>query len=184
MKLEELVDKLKSLFDLIWSADEMKSATGSGAADFCDLVGKVGVAVRDVRAEAQVAYHAALEAYWADKARGFAVAAPDGKGAVHPIDEYMAISRAAVELDTKLGEFLCLIDAFAMEFISLSLKFYQPRFCGRDIEFECRDVFTCKKQADALKRLARAIEELEGGYDHVKIHDAIIQYCGEIDIVN
>ena len=176
MKLEELVGKLESLLDRIWNADELKSATGSGAVDLCDLVGEVGVAVHDLRGKAEVAYRTALEAYWADKAGCFAETTPKGKGSVDTIDEYMAISRAAVELASQHGKFLRLVDALALEVVSLALDFYKPAFKCDDIVFECRDTFAAQKHANALKCLARTIDDLKDGYDSVKVHDAIIAY--------
>ena len=71
-----------------------------------------------------------------------------------------------------------------MEFVKLAIAFYEPRLDGGEVVFECRDVLAVQKRAEAMKRLAGAIDELsrsDCGVDDV--HDAIIAYCNEVGCV-
>lgn len=174
--MEELVGELERLAERLWSADELKSATGVGATELCQLLGRLGEAVGRVRSDAEIGYRAALEAYWADKAGNFAKAAPQGEDAVRTVDENMAISSAAVGIRTKHGEVLRLLDAFAMEFVGLALDVYKPHFGDGEIFFECGNLFAAQERTESLKRLARAIDELEKGECGLDVHAAIIAY--------
>lgn len=176
--MKELIDKLESLTHDIWFADKPESARQIGASHFCQLIGEVGVLIADARGEAEIRYHAALEAFWTDQARHFAEVSPQGEGTMHAIDKNMAIVSAAVRICAQRGEFLKMLDLFAMEFVKLAIAFYEPRLDGGEVMFECRDFFAAKKRAEAVKRLAGAIEELSRpGCNVDKVHDAIIAYC-------
>lgn len=179
--LSGLIDELESLAERFWRADDCKTADAIGASELCHLVGRFGEAVNRARGYAEVRYNAALEAYWADKARDFAKTSPEGEHAVRAIDENMAISRAAVELEAKRGEFLRLLDLLALEFIDIALRCNKPRLYGFQIVFECLDVLAIKKRAEALKRLARTVDELEYSDDFfTSVHAAIIAYSNEL----
>ena len=177
MKLAELVGELERLAESVWLADEPETASGVSASELCDLMGSLGIAIDDMKSRAKVRHDAALEAYWADKAREFAKTSPEGEHAVRTVDENMAISRAAVGIDAKLREFLRLLEAFALEFFHLVGRLFQSRFEDGDITFESGDLVSCKKHAEALKRLAGAIEEFEhGDYAVYDFHAASIAY--------
>ena len=88
--LSGLIDELESLAERFWRADDCKTADAIGASELCHLVGRFGEAVNRARGYAKVRYNAALEAYWADKARDFAKTSPEGEHAVRAIDENMA----------------------------------------------------------------------------------------------
>ena len=179
--MKKLVDELESLAESVWFADEGKAAGVVGASEFCHLVGRLGVAIDNLRGDAKVRHDAALEAYWADKARDFAKAAPESEHAVRTVDENMAISRAAVGIETEYCKFLRLLDAFALEFLRLATRFFHARFKDGDVSFKCHDLVACKKQAESLKRLAGAVEEFEhGGCNVEDIHAAIIAYTNEV----
>ena len=179
--MKELVDKLQGLAYDFWTTDKPESARQIGASHFCHLVGDVGVAIDRARGEAEIRYRAALEAFWTDQARHFAEVSPQGEGTVLAIDKNMAIVSAAVSIDAKRGEFLSLLDLFAMEFIKLAIAFYEPCLDGGEIAFKCDDVLTAKKRAEAMKRLAGAIDELSHSDCSVDdVHDAIIAYCNEV----
>lgn len=171
-----LVGELERVAVRLWLAVEPKVAAGFAAADMCDLMGKLGVAVNRARGDAEVAYGAALEAYWADKARRFAEAAPQGEGAVHTVDEYMAVCHAAVKLEAQRGKFLQVLDAFALEFLRLALDFCQPRACDCEIVFECRDLTAAEKRANALREIAGVIDHCRKVEDCGKAHEQIIAY--------
>lgn len=175
----ELVDELERLANGLWCGGKSESAASIGASDIYDVIGKLGVAIDRARREAEVRHKAALEAFWADKARLFAVSAPKGENAVRSVDQNMAISVAAVRLDAQRGEFLRLLDLFAMEFVALALDFYKPTFEVGEICFKCRDFAAAEKRARALKRLAAGIDELKDGYDVGKTHELIITYSNE-----
>ena len=176
----ELVGELERLAHNVWIGDEPEGACIVGASDFCSLIGEVGIAIVDARRKAEIRYRAALEAFWADEARHFAESTPQGEGAVRTVDENMAIAFAAVRVSAKRGEFLRLLDFFAMEFVKLALAFFEPRPDGGEVVFECRDFLAAKKSAEAMKRLAGAIDELSRSDCYVKdVHDAIIAYCHE-----
>ena len=175
--MKELVDKFESLTDDIWLRDKAEATRHIGASHLCQLIGEVGVAVADARGEAEIRYRAALEAFWTDQARHFAEVSSQGEGTMHAIDKNMAIVSAAVRIRAKRGEFLRLLDLFAMEFVKLAIAFYEPRLDRGEVMFECRDLLTAKKRAEAMKRLAGAIEDLsrsDCGVDDV--HDAIIAH--------
>lgn len=179
--MRDLVDKLESLAHDIWSTDKPESARQIGAAHFCQLIGEVGVLIADARGEAEIRYRAALEAFWTDQARHFAEVSPQGEGTMHTIDKNMAIAFAAVRIRAQHGEFRRLLDLFAMEFVKLAIAFYEPRLDGDELVFECRDFLTAKKRAEAMKRLAGAIEDLSRSDCGVNdVHDAIIAYCNDL----
>lgn len=176
--MRELVDKIESLAHDIWTTDEPEPARQIGASHFCQCIGEVGVAIDRARGEAEIRYRAALEAFWTDQARHFAEVSPQGEGTMRAIDKNMAIVSAAVRIRAQRGEFLRLLNLFAMEFVKLAIAFYEPCLNGGDVVFECRDFLTAKKRAEAMKRLAGAIEDLsrsDCGVDDV--HGAIIAYC-------
>lgn len=179
--LPGLIDELESLAERFWLADEPETASGVGASELFHIVGRFGEAVNRARGYAKVRYDAALEAYWADKARDFAKTSPEGERAVRTIDENMTISRAAVELDAKRGELLRLIELLAFEFLDIALRCSKPLLYGFQIVFECQDLLAIKKRAEALKRLARTVEELEyGDDDFTRVHAEIIAYSNEL----
>ena len=175
--MKELVDKLQGLAYDFWTTDKPESARQIGASYICHLVGYVGVAIDRARGEAEIRYRAALEAFWTDQARRFAEVSPQGEGAVHAIDKNMAIASAAFRIHAQRGEFLRLLDLFAMEFVKLAIAFYEPRLDGGEVMFECRDFLTAKKRAEAMKRLAGAIDGFANSNCNVEdIHEAIIAY--------
>ena len=179
--MKELVNKIESLAHDVWTTEESESARQIGASNFCQLIGEVGVAIDRARGEAEIRYRAAFEAFWTDQARHFAEVSPQGEGAVHAIDKNMAIASAAVRISAQRGEFLRLLDLFAMEFVKLAIAFYEPCLDGGEIAFKCGDVLTAKKRAEAMKRLAGAIDDLSRSDCNADdVHDAIIAYCNEV----
>lgn len=175
--MRELVDELERLANDVWFGNESESARRIEASDFCNLVSKVGESVAGMRDKAEIRYRAALEAFWADKARHFAESAPQGESAMRTVDANMAVAFAAVRIDTQRGELLRLLDFFALEFIKLTLAFYEPGVHCCEVEFECRDFLAAKKRVEAMKRLAGAIDGFANSNCNVEdIHKAIIAY--------
>ena len=182
-KMKELIDELESLAEGFWLADEAEATGGIGALELYDFMDRFGHAVYDARTRAKVRYNAALEAYWTNEARDFAKTAPEGERAVRTIDENMAISRAAVGIDAKFGEFLRLLDVLAVEFIHLVSRLFQVRFETGYVSFESGDLVACKKQAEALKTFAGMIEKFEeGDYAIDDFHAASIAYSNALRI--
>lgn len=179
--LAGLVGELERLADSLWGADESEAARRGWTRDLCNLVALAGAASDAAAREAEVGHRAALEAYWADKARDFAKAAPEGEGAVRAVDENMAISLAAAKLLAEHRDFLDALDFLAQEFIRLALEFCKATASGGEVAFESGDLAAAKKRADALKRLAEAVDAFGDAKDVEKVHAAIIAYsnaCG------
>lgn len=178
--MKELIDKLESLAHDIWLTDKPEFAQLIGASDFCHLIGEVGVFVDRARAEAEVRYRAALEAFWADESRHFAEVTSKGEGTVQAVDKNMAIASAAVRIRAQRGEFLKMLDLLAMEFVKLALAFFKPRLDFGKVEFECGNFFAAQEHAEAMKRFAGAIDELSRSDCSVdKVHAVIIAYCND-----
>ena len=174
--MEELVSELERLTDRLWGTDESEAARRSWTRDLCDFVARAGAAADRAARDAEIRHRAALEAYWADKARDFAKSAPEGEDAVRTVDENMAISRAAVKLLAEHGDFLDLLGVFTHGLVRLALESGEAVVRDGEIVFECRDLLAAKKRASALKRLAQFIDDFWKGECGLDVHAAIIAY--------
>lgn len=180
-KLSGLVDELVESFEKVSENSKFIRTAGRWAGDVCRLVATTADLVVWHPLDADVSKDAAFKTDGADEARRGATSLPEGIDGRTGRDGDASVVVPEVKQRAQRGEFRRLLDLFAMEFVKLAIAFYEPRLDGGEIAFECRDVLTAKKRAEAMKRLAGAIDELshsDCGVDDV--HDAIIAYCNEV----
>lgn len=157
---------------------ETVGTAGRWAGDVCRVMCLALDIISTCCLDCKVGKDAALEADRADKAGDGAEADPQGVGGV-AADRNELVSGAEVEAGTKRVQILRLLDAFALEFVGLALEFYKPRFGDGEIFFQCGDLLAAQKRAEALKRLAGAIDKFKHGDCTVDdFHAAIIADFG------
>lgn len=180
-KLSGLVDELVESFEKVSADGKAIRTAGRWAGDVCRIIGMAVDHVVWNPLDADVGKDPAFKADGADEARRVTTPLPEGIDGRAGRDGDASVVVPEVKLRTKRGEFRRLLDFFAMEFVKLAIALYEPRLDGGEVMFECRDFLTAKKRAEAMKRLAGAIEDLsrsDCGVDDV--HDAIIAHFNNL----
>lgn len=181
-KLSGLVDELVESFEKVSVDGKAVRTAGRRAGDVCRIIGMVVDHVVWLKLDADVGKDPTFKADGADEARRVTTPLPEGVDGRAGRDGDVSVVVPEVKLRTKRGEFRRLLDLFAMEFVKLAITFYEPRLDGDELVFECRDFLAAKKRAEAMKRLAGAIEDLSRSDCGVNdVHDAIIAYCNGLD---
>ena len=179
-KLSGLVDELIESCKDVGADSKAVRTAGRWTGDVCRLISAAVDYIVMLMLDAHVGKYATLKADGADETRHVATSDSEGIDSRAGRDGDASIVAPEVQPRTQRGEFLRLLDLFAMEFVALALDFYKPTFKGGEICFECRDFAAAEKRARALKRLAAGIEELEDVYDVGKAHALIIAYRDEV----
>ena len=176
-RLVDLVGELEGLIERLWGRDYMKAATFREATQVYAILPDVYIDCIDSEIRNHDANLVALEADGAGNARRRIIAL-DGTLDIDKTasDGHTAESRPEVLSQLKAAQAILLRCMFASEFFKLALSIFEVGSADGEIVVECRDLLATKKRAEALKCLAARIDELEGGYDGCKIHDAIIAY--------
>ena len=180
-KLSGLVDELVESFEKISADGKAIRTAGRWTGDVCRMIGMAVDHVVWPILNADVGKDSTFKADGADEARRVTTPLPESIDGRAGRDGDASVVVPEVKQRTKRGEFRRLLELFAMEFVKLALAFYEPRLDGGEVMFECRDFLTAKKRAEAMKRLAGAIEDLShSGCSVDDVHGAIIAYCNDL----